>query len=61
MTHPKISPELIARAAALSTPELCDGMEPFRAMHYEIKPLVGDRVVGQSRFFHTGRRKGGSR
>lgn len=48
MTHPKISPELIARAAALSTPELCDGMEPFRAMHYEIKPLVGDRVVGQA-------------
>ena len=48
MTHPKISPELIARAAALSTPELCDGMEPYRAMHYEIKPLVGDRVVGQA-------------
>ena len=23
-------------------------MEPFRAMHYEIKPPVGDRVVGQA-------------
>lgn len=41
-----VSPELLARVAQFSTPELCDGMEPYHAMYYEVKPWVGGKIVG---------------
>lgn len=40
------SAELLKRIGAYSTPELCDGMKPFRAMHYEVKPWVGTKIIG---------------
>ena len=40
--------ELMCELARFSTPELCDGMEDFRAMCWEIKPFVGGRIIGRA-------------
>lgn len=46
MDQDRISSQLLERVAHFSTPELCDGMTPFHAMHYQVKPFVGGKIVG---------------
>lgn len=45
--------ELLNRVGRFSTPELCDGMEPFKAMHHEVKPWVGGKIVGPAFTVHV--------
>ena len=52
-TERRTSAALLERIAAYSTPELCDGMKPFKAMHYEIKPWVGEKIVGPAFTVHV--------
>lgn len=37
--------ELLKRIASYTVPELCDGMEVFSAMDYQIKPWVGSKKI----------------
>lgn len=53
LTFPRPSAELLKRIRKFSTPELCDGMTPFRAMHYEIKPWVGQKIIGPAFTVHV--------
>ena len=52
-SYPRPSAELLERVGAFSTPELCDGMNPFKAMHYEVKPWVGEKLVGPAFTIHV--------
>jgi len=52
-SYPRPSADLLERISAFSTPELCDGMVPFKAMHYEVKPWVGEKVVGPAFTVHV--------
>ena len=47
------SMKLLERVGTFSTPELCDGMLPFKAMHYDIKPWVGEKLVGPAFTVHV--------
>lgn len=39
--------ELLKKIASYTVPELCDGMEVFSAMDYQVKPWVGgERIIG---------------
>lgn len=38
---------LLSKIAAYTVPELCDGMEVFSAMDYQIKPWIGnEKIIG---------------
>lgn len=38
---------LLKRIASYTVPELCDGMEVFSAMDYQLKPWIGDgKIIG---------------
>ncbi len=52
-SFPRPDPELLERIRTFSTPELCDGMESFKAMHYEVKPWVGEKIVGPAFTVHV--------
>lgn len=52
-SYARPSAELLERVGAFSTPELCDGMNPFKAMHYEVKPWVGEKLVGPAFTVHV--------
>ena len=52
-SFPRPDPELLERIRTFSTPELCDGMEPFKAMHHEVKPWVGEKIVGPAFTVHV--------
>ena len=46
---PRVEPDLLARAARYSAPELCDGEIVYNAMDYHIKPMVTQKkIVGQA-------------
>lgn len=45
--------EILTQFHGFSTPELCDGMLPFQAMHFEIKPWVGSRIAGPAFTVHV--------
>lgn len=49
----KPSRELLERVRQFSTPELCDGMVPFKSMHYEVKSWVGGKIVGPAFTVHV--------
>ena len=44
---PRPTPELLERLNKFTVPELCDGMDVFRAMDYQIKPMVTtQKIIG---------------
>lgn len=46
---PRVEPDLLARAARYSAPELCGGEIVYNAMDYHIKPMVTQKkIVGQA-------------
>ena len=52
-SFPNPDPELLERIRTFSTPELCDGMDPFKTMHHEVKPWVGEKIVGPAFTVHV--------
>lgn len=44
-THMVATKELVERLKTFTTPELCDGLGLFHAMHHSVKPLFGEGVV----------------
>ena len=44
---PRPTPDLLERLNKFTVPELCDGMDLFRAMDYQIKPMVTtQKIIG---------------
>ena len=42
---PRPTPDLLERLNKFTVPELCDGMDLFRAMDYQIKPMVTTKKI----------------
>ena len=44
---PRPTPDLLERLNKFTVPELCDGMDLFRAMDYQVKPMVTtQKIIG---------------